>query len=203
MTVLRTRLNNRTISLAVAKNNGLKVPKDFKKWTWKEALKKLNANSAKAEKARAEFKELSGYPVPDGSFRDLITGRVAKATPKKSKKISKKNSKKSSKVAKATKKEAKASKESSKKNSSPSKDGIDYDKLAKAIVKQQARAEADKSARASKEANDRYHSDMELKRMNWSSQFKGEDKAKKPSASFKKGKDDIIPKGEALLKKSK
>ena len=190
--VVRTRLNNRTISYAVAKHLGIKIPKDFKQWTWAKALTILNGKSAKAKKARAEFEKLSGYPVPNGSFRDLITGRVAKATPKKSKKSTKKTSKK---VAKATKKETKVSKTTSKDV------GIDYKELAKEIIKQQSKAEADKSARASREANDRYHSEMEIKRMGWSGQFKSSDKAKKPSSAFKKGKDDIIPKGKDLLKK--
>ena len=183
--VVRTRLNNRTISYAVAKHLGIKIPKDFKQWTWAKALTILNGKSAKAKKARAEFEKLSGYPVPNGSFRDLITGRVAKATPKKSKKSTKKTSKKETKVSKTTSKDV----------------GIDYKELAKEIIKQQSKAEADKSARASREANDRYHSEMEIKRMGWSGQFKSSDKAKKPSSAFKKGKDDIIPKGKDLLKK--
>ena len=184
----RTRLERRTHSYVACQHNGLKVPKDFKEWTWKKALKVLWGKSAKAENARVDFEKISGTPVPNGSFRDLITGRVAKATPKKSKK-SKKISKK---VAKATKKEtkvSKAKKKETKVSKATSKDvGIDYDKLAKAIIKQQAQAESAKADRAYRESNDRYHSEMEIKRMGWSGQFKSEDKAIKPSSAFKRGR---------------
>ena len=77
--VVRTRLQNRTVSYAVAKHNGHKVPKDFKEWTWKTALTFLNGKSKKAKLSRTDFEKVTGYPVPDGSFRDLITGRTAKS----------------------------------------------------------------------------------------------------------------------------
>ena len=91
--VVRTRLNNRQVSYAVAKHNGHKVPKDFKEWTWKVALAFLNGKTKKAKVARVDFEKVAGYPVPDGSFRDLITGRVTKVTKTKTSKKSKTSAK--------------------------------------------------------------------------------------------------------------
>jgi len=196
--VVRTRLNNRQVSYAVAKHNGHKVPKDFKDWTWKTALSFLNGKTKKAKLARVDFEKVAGYPVPDGSFRDLITGRVTKVTKTKTSKKSKTST--------TTTKKPKASK-SSKKNGKvvtvkqPIKDGIDYKRLAREIVKAQASEKSEAEARASKEAIDRYTSEMEIKRLGWSSQFKSEDKAIKPSHVWVKGEDDILPRGEDLLKK--
>lgn len=203
--VVRTRLNNRTISLAVAKKNSIPTPKDFKEWTWKIALKKLNAKTAKAKKARAEFQKLAGYPVPNGSFRDLITGRVTKVTAKPSKaKTSKAKRKVVSTKADKLKsleifdlnkiiKPIKTSKKSSTSvTTPPSKDGsIDYTALAKAIVKEQQAQATAKADRTSRENADRYHSSMAEKRMNWNSMFPSEDSAIKPSSSFKKGEDEV------------
>ena len=159
--VVRTRLHNRTISLAVAKKNSIPTPKDFKEWTWKVALKKLNAKTAKAEKARAEFQKLAGYPVPNGSFRDLITPKTSKKSP--------------------TSVTTPPSKDGS----------IDYTALAKAIVKEQQAQATAKADRTSRENADRYHSSMAERRMNWNSMFPSEDTAIKPSSSFKKGKDEV------------
>ena len=194
--VVRTRLQNRTVSYAVAKHNGHKVPKDFKEWTWKTALTFLNGKSKKAKLSRTDFEKVSGYPVPDGSFRDLITGRVTKVTKTKTTKKSKTST--------TTTKKPKASKSS--KNGKvvtvkkPVKDGIDYKRLAREIIKAQASETSEAEARASKEASDRYTSEMEIQRMGWSSQFKAEDKAIKPSHVWVKGEDQL-PKGEDLLKK--
>ena len=194
--VVRTRLQNRTVSYAVAKHNGHKVPKDFKEWTWKTALTFLNGKSKKAKLSRTDFEKVAGYPVPDGSFRDLITGRVTKVTKTKTTKKSKTST--------TTTKKPKASKSS--KNGKvvsvkpPIKDGIDYKRLAREIIKAQASETSEAEARASKEASDRYTSEMEIQRMGWSSQFKAEDKAIKPSHVWVKGEDQL-PKGEDLLKK--
>ena len=193
--VVRTRLNNRQVSYAVAKHNGHKVPKDFKEWTWKVALAFLNGKTKKAKLARVDFEKVAGYPVPDGSFRDLITGRTAKSKIRYAKK---------SETSTTTTKKPKASK-SSKKNGKvvtvkpPIKDGIDYKRLAREIIKAQASEKSEAEARASKEAIDRYTSEMEIKRLGWSSQFKAEDKAIKPSHVWVKGEDQL-PKGEELLK---
>ena len=193
--VVRTRLQNRTVSYAVAKHNGHKVPKDFKEWTWKTALTFLNGKSKKAKLSRTDFEKVAGYPVPDGSFRDLITGRTAKSKIRFAKK---------SETSTTTTKKPKASKSS--KNGKvvtvkkPIKDGIDYKRLAREILKAQASEKSEAEARASKEASDRYTSEMEIKRMGWSSQFKAEDKAIKPSHVWVKGEDQL-PKGEDLLKK--
>jgi len=210
--VVRTRLQNRTASYAVAKHNGHKVPKDFKEWTWKTALTFLNGKSKKAKLSRTDFEKVTGYPVPDGSFRDLITGRVTKVTKTKTSKKSKKS--KTSKYSIAdvvektlpttTTKKPKASKSS--KNGKvvtvkkPVKDGIDYKRLAREIIKAQASEKSEAEARASKEASDRYTSEMEIRRLGWSSQFKAEDKAIKPSHVWVKGEDQL-PRGEDLLKK--
>lgn len=193
--VVRTRLQNRTVSYAVAKHNGHKVPKDFKEWTWKTALTFLNGKSKKAKLSRTDFEKVAGYPVPDGSFRDLITGRTAKSKIRFAKK---------SETSTTTTKKPKASKSS--KNGKvvtvkkPIKDGIDYKRLAREILKAQASEKSEAEARASKEASDRYTSEMEIKRLGWSSQFKAEDKAIKPSHVWVKGEDQL-PKGEDLLKK--
>ncbi len=193
--VVRTRLQNRTVSYAVAKHNGHKVPKDFKEWTWKTALTFLNGKSKKAKLSRTDFEKVTGYPVPDGSFRDLITGRTAKSKIRFAKK---------SETSTTTTKKPKASKSS--KNGKvvtvkkPIKDGIDYKRLAREILKAQASEKSEAEARASKEASDRYTSEMEIQRMGWSSQFKAEDKAIKPSHVWVKGEDQL-PKGEDLLKK--
>ena len=193
--VVRTRLNNRQVSYAVAKHNGHKVPKDFKDWTWKTALTFLNGKSKKAKVARVDFEKVAGYPVPDGSFRDLITGRVTKVTKTKTTKKSKTST--------TTTKKPKASKSS--KNGKvvtvkpPVKDGIDYKRLAREIVKAQASEKSEAEARASREAIDRYTSEMEIKRLGWSSQFKAEDKANKPSHVWVKGEDQL-PRGKDLLK---
>ena len=193
--VVRTRLQNRTVSYAVAKHNGHKVPKDFKEWTWKTALTFLNGKSKKAKLSRTDFEKVTGYPVPDGSFRDLITGRTAKSKIRFAKK---------SETSTTTTKKPKASKSS--KNGKvvtvkkPVKDGIDYKRLAREIIKAQASETSEAEARASKEASDRYTSEMEIQRMGWSSQFKAEDKAIKPSHVWVKGEDQL-PKGEELLKK--
>lgn len=194
--VVRTRLQNRTASYAVAKHNGHKVPKDFKEWTWKTALTFLNGKSKKAKLSRTDFEKVTGYPVPDGSFRDLITGRVTKVTKTKTTKKSKTST--------TTTKKPKASKSS--KNGKvvtvkkPIKDGIDYKRLAREIIKAQASEKSEAEARASKEASDRYTSEMEIRRLGWSSQFKAEDKAIKPSHVWVKGEDQL-PRGEDLLKK--
>lgn len=194
--VVRTRLQNRTASYAVAKHNGHKVPKDFKEWTWKTALTFLNGKSKKAKLSRTDFEKVTGYPVPDGSFRDLITGRVTKVTKTKTTKKSKTST--------TTTKKPKASKSS--KNGKvvtvkkPVKDGIDYKRLAREIIKAQASEKSEAEARASKEASDRYTSEMEIRRLGWSSQFKAEDKAIKPSHVWVKGEDQL-PRGEDLLKK--
>ena len=194
--VVRTRLNNRQVSYAVAKHHGHKVPKNFKEWTWKTALTFLNGKSKKAKVARVDFEKVAGYPVPDGSFRDLITGRVTKVTKTKTTKKSKTST--------TTTKKPKASKSS--KNGKvvtvkpPVKDGIDYKRLAREIVKAQASEKSEAEARASREAIDRYTSEMEIKRLGWSSQFKSEDKAIKPSHVWVKGEDQL-PRGEDLLKK--
>ncbi len=194
--VVRTRLQNRTASYAVAKHNGHKVPKDFKEWTWKTALTFLNGKSKKAKLSRTDFEKVTGYPVPDGSFRDLITGRVTKVTKTKTTKKSKTST--------TTTKKPKASKSS--KNGKvvtvkkPIKDGIDYKRLAREILKAQASEKSEAEARASKEASDRYTSEMEIRRLGWSSQFKAEDKAIKPSHVWVKGEDQL-PRGEDLLKK--
>tara|TARA_R110002020_G_scaffold213380_9_gene420161 strand:+ start:417 stop:1013 length:597 start_codon:yes stop_codon:yes gene_type:complete len=193
--VVRTRLQNRTVSYAVAKHNGHKVPKDFKEWTWKTALTFLNGKSKKAKLSRTDFEKVAGYPVPDGSFRDLITGRTAKSKIRFAKK---------SETSTTTTKKPKASKSS--KNGKvvtvkkPIKDGIDYKRLAREILKAQASEKSEAEARASKEASDRYTSEMEIKRLGWSSQFKAEDKAIKPSHVWVKGEDQL-PRGEELLKK--
>ena len=196
--VVRTRLHNRTISLAVAKKNSIPTPKDFKEWTWKVALKKLNAKTAKAEKARAEFQKLAGYPVPNGSFRDLITGRVTKVTAKPSKAKPSKAKRKvvSTKADKLKSLKVITPKTSKKSPTSvttpPSKDGsIDYTALAKAIVKEQQAQATAKADRTARENADRYHSSMAERRMNWNSMFPSEDTAIKPSSSFKKGKDEV------------